>query len=177
MTPQKRVLIELRPSKIHRSGVGVFSTIPISAGQLVAEGIHDADFKDIISWSRFRNYSKEIQRKVMDFCVGTPKGFIPPENMNFNQLTIEWYFNHSCSGNLGFNKDGNFVAIRNIKGGEELSYDYSLADSNPLFTIRCLCKSKNCRKVVTGDDWKTPYFQRNNFRYMLPYIQRQIAKI
>lgn len=174
METPKTVLIELRPSKIHAGGVGVFTIMFISAGEMVAEGIHNADLKDIICWSRFGKYSKEIQRKIMDFCVGTPKGFIPPENMNFNRLTVEWYFNHSCAGNLGFNKSGDFVALRNIKSGEELSYDYSLADSNPNFNMKCLCNSKVCRKVITGNDWKDQCFQKNNFKHMLPYIQRQI---
>ncbi len=108
----------------------------------------------------------------MDFCIGTPEGFIPPENLDFNRLSIEWYLNHSCEGNCGFNDNGDFVAIREIESGEELTYDYGLAESNPNFRMMCACGSKSCRKLITGNDWKDEEFQAKNQDHMLPRLRR-----
>ena len=167
------LLIELRPSLIHKGGVGVFAVVRIKKGQRVAEGISLKDFRHQISWEACSRFDSETKRKIMDFCVGTPKGFIPPENMDFNKLSIEWYFNHSCEGNLGFDDAGNFIAIRNIKKGEELTYDYGLIESNPKFKMACTCNSKNCRKCITGNDWKRLILDESKRKYMHPFITRQ----
>ena len=108
----------------------------------------------------------------MDFCIGTPEGFIPPENMDFENMPVEWYMNHSCDGNIGFNDNGDFIALRDIKKGEELSYDYGLAESNPRFKMACTCGSKKCRKLVTGNDWKNLKFRKTHLNYMLPRLRR-----
>jgi hypothetical protein len=102
----------------------------------------------------------EVRKKIWDFCIGTPGGFVPPEDFDFNKLSVEWYFNHSCEGNVGFNGDGDFTAIRNIKKDEELTYDYGLAELNPRFKMRCKCGSKSCRRTITGNDWKSEEFKR-----------------
>jgi hypothetical protein len=175
MEQAPRVMLELKPSPLH--GVGVFAVpVPkISKGQKIAEGIHEADYLDLIPWQGFRSFHADFREKVMDFCIGTPEGFIPPENMDFNKLSIDWYLNHSCEGNCGFSDDGDFVAIRDIQPGEELAYDYGLAESNPNFKMTCSCGSKACRKVITGNDWKDEEFQAKNEEYMLPHLRKLIA--
>jgi hypothetical protein len=52
--------------------------------------------------------------------------------------------------------------MRDIEKGEELTYDYSLADSNPNFSINCSCGSRDCRKTITGNDWKDDAFKMSN---------------
>ena len=165
-----RVLIELKPSTI--VGVGVFSIPRIRKGEKVADGIHEEDYDSMISWSDFRHYHPDIQEKILAFCVGTENGFIPPENLDFNKLSIEWYLNHSCEGNCGLDDDGDFVAIGNIESGEELTYDYALAESNPNFRMVCRCESKNCRKIITGNDWKDEEFQAKNQDHMIPRLRK-----
>ncbi|HXX81459.1 MAG TPA: SET domain-containing protein [Thermodesulfovibrionales bacterium] len=166
------LLIELRPSLIHKGGVGVFAVVRIKKGQRVAEGISLKDFRHQISWEACSRFDSETKRKIMDFCVGTPKGFIPPENMDFNKLSIEWYFNHSCEGNLGFDDAGNFIAIRNIKKGEELTYDYGLIESNPRFMMQCECKRDKCRKQVTGNDWELLRKNKLKSKYIHPSLRK-----
>jgi hypothetical protein len=168
----RRVLVELGRSNVN--GVGVFAVPDISKAQKVADGIAEEDFRVLIHWATFESYDNDVQRKIMDFCIGTPEGFIPPENLDFNKLSIEWYLNHSCDGNCGFNDDGDFVAIKDIQPGEELTYDYGLAESNPNFKMRCACGSKMCRKIITGNDWKDEEFQSKNEEHMLPYLRKLI---
>lgn len=176
MTGKKRkfpkVLIELRPSLILKSQIGVFAVTDIKKGQKISDGVSLTDFKHQIPWKLFDRLDADIKKKVMSFCVGTPQGFIVPDDGDFNKLSIEWYFNHSCDGNMGFNKKGDFVAIRGIRKGEEITYDYGLVETNPQFKMKCKCEHKNCRKIVTGNDWKLLLEDKAIKRYIHPYLKK-----
>jgi len=168
----KPILIELRPSNIH--GVGVFAIKKINEKQFVAEGIHKEDYKDLVNWEKEKSFNEDIRKKIHDFCIGTLEGFIPPEDMDFSKLSVEWYMNHSCNGNVGFNDNGDFVAIKEIGKDDELTYDYGLAESNPDFIMECKCGNSNCRKTITGNDWSDPEFRKNHLAYMLPALRRAV---
>ena len=66
------------------------------------------------------------------------------------------WINHSCEPNLEANQDGYrvfFTALRTIKVGEELSYDYGLMiDARKTAKLKkeyaCLCGSANCRGTM-----------------------------
>jgi hypothetical protein len=171
-----KVRIELRPSRIHVGGVGVFAVRDIEQGQKVCDGISDEDFQELVSWELLERCDGDLKAKIMAFCVGTPDGFVPPPDFDFNKLSIEWYLNHSCEGNCGFNDEGDFIAIRDIRKGEELSYDYGLVESNPRFSMGCACKTQTCRHVITGNDWKNENFYLKNRSHMHPRL-RQLLPI
>lgn len=164
----KITIIELKPSDI--SGIGVFAVRDISENQVVAEGIHDEDYQTIIPWPEMFDLDIDTKQRILAYCIGTPKGFFPPPDNDFSQLTVGWYMNHSCQGNIGFNEDGDFIAIDNIKSGDELTYDYGLAESNPDFSMICNCKS-NCRQLISGNDWKNEKFREENLEFMLPRLR------
>ncbi len=166
-----KVLVEPAPSRIH--GVGVRAVGDLRRGQRIAAGIHESDYRRLISWDHFDEYDREVQEKILAFCVGNPEGFIPPEKLDFNRLLIEWYLNHSCDGNVGFDERGDFIARRNITRGEELTYDYALAESNPNFRMDCRCGSFSCRRIITGNDWKDSEFRAKNLPYLIPRLRRR----
>lgn len=170
-----RVRLELGPSKIDFGGVGVFAVRRFNAGQKVADGIAEEDFTELVSWGEYSRLDTDLQRKIMAFCVGTPEGFIPPPDFDFNRLSIEWFLNHCCEGNCGFDEEGDFVAIRNIEKGEELSYDYALIESNPRFSMKCYCGTQKCRQTVTGNDWKDEEFVARNRDHMHRRLRRLLA--
>lgn len=169
-----QVLIELRPSHLHAGGVGVFPVRDIHRGQRVAEGISEEDFHHLVPWDRLRDYEPETRDKIAAFCVGTPGGFIPPPDFDFSKLSVDWYLNHSCDGNCGFDDRGDFVAIRDIRVAEEITYDYALVESNPNFRMPCTCGSKHCRGIITGNDWKQEQFRLNKLDYMHPHLRRLV---
>lgn len=171
-----KLLIELKRSRIDKDGIGVFAVVEIKKGEIVANGIPVEDFSKTVPWEDFKHLSVEVQEKVKSFCVGTLNGFVPPENMDFNKLSIEWYFNHACNGNLGFGENGNLIAIKNIKKGEELTYDYGLVESYPYFIMRCECKARKCRKLITGNDWKSIIKEKNMKKYMHPFLVEAFCK-
>lgn len=162
--------LELSPSGI--SGIGVFAVRKIRKGQKVADGLYAEDFETLVSWKRYKQLDAQVRSKIDDFCIGTSKGFVPPEDFDFDKLSIEWYFNHSCEGNIGFNASGDFVAIESISKGSELTYDYGIAESNPRFRMHCKCQSKECRKIITGNDWKQEKVRREKGGYMLPQLRK-----
>jgi hypothetical protein len=125
-----------------------------------------------VYWKEVEGESPSIREKIDQFCIGTPQGFVPPPDNNFNELTPDWYMNHHCHGKVGFDNEGNFVAIHFIQTGEELTYDYGLAESNPNFFMTCNCGDSNCRKVVTGNDWRNSEFRKRHLNIMHPYLRR-----
>jgi hypothetical protein len=174
-TDNLSVRLELRPSKIHLRGVGVFAIRDIPRGQKIADGIAEEDFESLVPWQQFPNYDAKVQNKIMAFCIGTPDGFIPPPDNDFDKLSIEWYLNHSCEGDCGFDSEGDFVALRNIGEGEEICYDYALIETNPQFSMRCDCGSAKCRHLVTGNDWKNEEFVAKHREYMHPRLRRLLT--
>jgi hypothetical protein len=56
--------------------------------------------------------------------------------------------NHSCDPNAGISQDKCLLAIRGIRKGQEIRYDYSTTMEEKSFIMSCLCRSSACRKVV-----------------------------
>src|SRR5437764_1268635 len=90
------ILVELKPSRVHKGGVGVFAARRIQARERIAIGVSKKDYEKLISWKHFQEFSKEARKKIRTFCIGTAGGFLPPRNLDFNNLSFEWYLNHSC---------------------------------------------------------------------------------
>src|SRR3989338_2005989 len=67
--------------------------------------------------------------------------------------------NHSCNPNIGFDNSICYIAIREIKKEEELLLDYAFMESE-FKSFKCNCKSENCRKEITKDDWKIKSIQK-----------------
>jgi len=96
---------------------------------------------------------------------------VPPDR---NELKKYGVYNHSCNPNIGFGQESIiFYAIKNIKPGEELVFDYATCElSKPPF--HCNCKSKNCRKIIKPSDWKRKDIQKKYGKYFSPYIKSKI---
>jgi uncharacterized protein len=59
------------------------------------------------------------------------------------------FVNHSCEPNMSVKGRVTFVAIKDIKRDEELTFDYSISEDS-CWQLKCNCSSKNCRKIVRG---------------------------
>lgn len=58
------------------------------------------------------------------------------------------FLNHSCNPNLT-DKDGENVALRDIKKSEEITIDY-VKENVPFLSLKCNCNGKNCKKEIKG---------------------------
>jgi len=86
-------------------------------------------------------------------------------------------FNHSCDPNLGFFGQIGLVALRDIQPGEELTFDYAMSDGSPYDEFECFCGSPNCRRKITGNDWKLPELWKKYEGYFSPYLARRISAL
>jgi S-adenosylmethionine/arginine decarboxylase-like enzyme len=59
------------------------------------------------------------------------------------------YLNHSCNPNCGIKDKFKIVAMKDIKKGEELTWDYDMSENSD-WTMKCTCGSKKCRKNIKG---------------------------
>ena len=80
------------------------------------------------------------------------------------------FLNHSCNPTAGIHGKNTIVAIRDLKKGEEVTIDYALNETYPLWHMKCRCKSMNCRKVVK------PYqdLSEQRKRKFIPYTSKYI---
>ena len=75
---------------------------------------------------------------------------------------VEDFVNHSCNPNAGqkiHGKTASLIAIKYIKSGEEITYDYStaIADNE---TMKCACGNKKCRKTIASFGTLTKALQK-----------------
>ena len=83
--------------------------------------------------------------------------------------------NHSCDPNCGIavNATGahDFIAFRDIRAGEELTFDYAMRNYGVAhFPAACHCGAPNCRGKITG--WKAlpPERKRAYEGFVAPYL-------
>ena len=81
------------------------------------------------------------------------------------------YLNHSCNPNAGIKGRNTIVAMQSIKKGEEITIDYALSETFPLWHMKCNCKSKNCRKIVKPYQDMAAHRQRRYIKYTSRYIK------
>lgn len=92
------------------------------------------------------------------------------------EYVAENFVNHSCDGCGWYEGSDLLVALRDIRKGEEIAYDYALTESAPHFVLQCRCGQKKCRGAVTGNDWKLPELQQLYGNHFLPHILEKIAE-
>ncbi|HEX5132337.1 MAG TPA: SET domain-containing protein [Candidatus Krumholzibacteria bacterium] len=90
-----------------------------------------------------------------------------------NEGPADWV-NHSCNPNAGLRGQIVLVAMRDIRAGEEITFDYATSDGSAYDEFECGCGARTCRKHVTGDDWRLPELQSRYAGYFSPYLQRRI---
>jgi hypothetical protein len=131
--------------------------------------------EEFVEWSEFENTDLITQSKIKQYCLQTEDGFYMPQDRDLNYLSVPWNMNHSCNYVVGFDDIGNFVTTRDVEAGEELFWDYGMGISDQNFKLECLCGNKECRGIISGDDWKNKEFREKNKKYFLrELIQKTI---
>lgn len=82
-------------------------------------------------------------------------------------------FNHSCEPNCGYKNSIELIAIKNIKAGEEIVFDYAFSES-VIEPFECNCGSMTCRKIIEPTDWKITEMQKKFGNYFSPYLKNKI---
>jgi hypothetical protein len=90
-----------------------------------------------------------------------------------------YFRNHSCDPNTWMEDEVTSTARRNIEANEELTIDYAMyeTDENRIIIEECVCGSVNCRKRITGRDWRRRDLQEQYEGHFLPVINTRIAAL
>ena len=146
---------KVKKSKIH--GLGVFSTQNIKKNtkiiQYIGKKVTRAE-GNIRSEKRLKKFlNSEEDGSVYIFELNSK--FDIDGSPLYNKAR---YINHSCNPNCEVDIYKNEIwisSIKNIKKGEELSYDYGFEfDEDDFMDHKCKCGSKNCIGfVISSDDW------------------------
>ena len=98
--------------------------------------------------------------------------FLAPLSKKEHDLVM-MFINHSCEPNVGVKGQITYVAMRNITPGEELTLDYAMIDDDD-FEMQCECGKPNCRRVVSGKDWKLKKLQKKYGNYFASFILHKL---
>jgi hypothetical protein len=155
--------LEGRP-KADGSGNGIFALQPISKGEIVAV------FGGVVyEWDTFIR----LPERERSLCIQVEdRLFLVPRPIGEGD-----YVNHSCNPNAGLSGQIGLVAMRDIKAGEEVCFDYAMCDTMPYDEFDCKCGQPNCRGRVSGNDWQRPELQKRYAGYFSPHVQRRIDEM
>ncbi len=154
--------MEKRSSRIH--GRGLFAKAAISKGEIVVvKGgyVLTREQRDLIG----RQLGPSEIQIAGDLFIG-------PATADEREGGM-MHLNHSCEPNVGLQGQIVFVAMREIAADEELTFDYAMTDDEP-YEMRCRCGSADCRKRITGSDWRSPELQKKYDGYFSWFIQKRI---
>ena len=141
-------LYRIKKSNIDKRGL--YASKNIKAGEKIIEYIGKIiSNKEVERNPKFDN-SKDI------YLFDLNKRFSLDGNYEWNTARL---INHSCDPNCEVNGKGLKLwisAIRNIKKGEELSYDYGFSYDKNYKQFPCKCGKKNCVGYIvrSGSRWR-----------------------
>jgi hypothetical protein len=153
---------EVRSSRIE--GRGLFARRPLAPGEIAAiKGGHVLD----------RRALDRVRGRVAESYIQIADGFYIGARTRAEVRRNKLYINHSCDPNLGLLGQIVFVALRAVRRGEELTYDWAMEENRPA-RMRCRCGATRCRGVLTGQDWRKPALQRRYRGHFSPYLAAKI---
>jgi len=138
--------------KVRKSGIagkGVFAVKDIKKGEYLCI----MDGEEITINEMIRRVDEEESEEGSD-----PLQI--DDNTYIDLSEVPRSFNHSCEPNAFISGKNTLKAMKNIKEGEEITYDYSTTmndnaeiineggDEDYLWTLKCKCGSKNCRGII-----------------------------
>lgn len=144
-------LIEARHSSIH--GTGVYAIAPIKKGTRIIEYLGER----ISHGEADSRYELKGDDDGHTFLFIASNRTVIDAGVNGNDAR---FINHSCAPNCETVIENSRVfidAIRNIKPGEELGYDYQLTwestdDPAELALYACRCGAKKCRGTMLDEE-------------------------
>jgi SET domain-containing protein len=155
---------EKRASPIQ--GRGLFAREAIAAGEIVA--VKGGTIMDAAAFARIRDAVSPAEIQIEEGLYIAPRSATEVEA---NILCL----NHSCNPNVGVRGQITFVAMRDIPVEAELTIDYAMIDGDPAERMECSCGARECRKIITGSDWRLRELQQRYAGYFSRYIHDRFA--
>lgn len=122
-----KINVEIRENK---KGRGIYSLIDLLRGEMI-----------LYFEKNYVNYSTNMTLRIDENRFQMTKNPDAPDN----------FINHSCDPNcyIGW-RDLSLRALKPIKTGEELTYNYFTSDWDNEDPFECRCGSKNCKRIING---------------------------
>lgn len=143
--------IAVRKSPIHARGV--FALAPIAKGTRIIE------YKGMLITDQEadRRYGPRQKNSAHTMLFSVDGGLVIDATRHGN--SARW-INHSCAANCEIEEEGARIFIearRDIRAGEELTYDYNLqiGERHTAKAKRehtCYCRGRRCRGTMLGDE-------------------------
>ena len=153
---------EIKNSKI--AGRGLFSRETIRKGEVVSvRGGH------IIT----RQMEKEISKPRGYWGYPIADDFVLAPFTAKEVEDVMMFLNHSCEPNIGILGQIIFIAMRELSVDEELTIDYAMFGADQE-SMRCNCRSPQCRRLITNLDWKIEILQLRYRGYFSSFVQQKI---
>ena len=153
-------------SKIH--GDGVFTNEKIYEGEKIMEFGGSLISKKEAFSGNYR--SRSVWIVSPDHYLALPK--------SDTEESLDEKINHSCDANTWLIDEVTIVAKRYIEVGEEITLDQGTWNfEDNAYTDNkepCFCGAKDCRKILTENDWKIPSVQERYWGHFHPLIQKMI---
>jgi uncharacterized protein len=83
-----------------------------------------------------------------------------------------WYINHSCNPNSGIKDSVKVVAMKDIRRGEEVTFDYSTSESEDGWYLICHCEDKKCRRIIRSYKFLSTELKLKYRDYISEYLKR-----
>lgn len=122
--------LKIEVKETGRYGKGLFASCDVKKGEIV------------IDFSGGKIYEAKKASELFD-----DHAIQFADHKWINTPGIGRFINHSCSPNCGVRGNFEFVAMRRIKKGEELTYDYEMTEDSD-WRMECCCGSAACRKII-----------------------------
>lgn len=149
------------------AGRGLFAREPFEPGEIVA--VKGGSILDRETFLELREEISPAEIQIGDDLFIGPRS---AEDVERNLLCL----NHSCAPNTGVRGEITFVTMRHVPAGEELTIDYAMIDGEPGETMECRCGAQDCRRIVTGDDWRSPDLQKRYEGYFSRYLIERMRR-
>lgn len=158
MNPRAMGKVYVGESRI--SGKGIFAARPIKKGEIafIAKG------KLIRFVIRSPQDSRIGPRRI---GIGRHRWLDP---FRHNPL---YFINHSCDSNTGIKGRVMFVAVKDIKQGEEVTFDYSIQDEDTFWKMTCRCGQRDCRGIIRS----IQFMPDETIAKYLPYVPTYFKRV
>ena len=141
-------LYKIKKSKIDKKG--------LYANQNIKKGTRIIEYKGKIVSVKETSKNPKFDNEKAIYLFNLNKRYDLDGDFKFNTARL---INHSCEPNCEVTGEGLKVwvyAIKDIKKGDELSYDYGFSFDEDFKNYPCRCGAKNCAKFIIrqGSRWR-----------------------
>ena len=113
--------------------------------------------------------------KSREYSGGFRGELFQSTTISSNPESIENFLNHSCEPNGYINfEDLTFRALRNIKKGEELTFNYLTTEWDMANKFDCKCDSKDCFGYIGGFKYLPLKEKTKLLPFLSPFLKNKL---